>query len=328
MTRSIAIAWLTLGLVAAPGAAFAADLLVLDAKIPLGEVAGRIDHMAIDLSRRHLFVAELGNGSVAVVDLRRRTVAHRIAGLKEPQGVGYAPAGDIVYVASAGDGTVRRYRGSDFAPAGVLRLGDDADNVRTIAARHQVVVGFGDGALAFLDAASGQKTAAIRLEAHPEAFQITRDGARAFVNVPDAQQVAVVDVARGVQVDRWRHDARGNFPMALDEVSGRLFVVYRSPPTLVVFDTAHGTALASLRTCGDADDVFYDRSRHRLYLSCGAGEVAVVQEDSGGYREIGRIATVVGARTSLFVPELDRLFVAVRTRGRERAAIWVFRPTP
>ena len=42
--------------------------------------------------------------------------------------------------------------------------------------------------------------------------------------------------------------------------------------------------------------------------------------------EGGQIPTVSGARTSLFVPELDRLFVAVRSSGNKPAAIWVFRP--
>jgi hypothetical protein len=46
--------------------------LQLEAKIPLGDVRGRIDHMAIDLSRQRLFVAELGNDSVGIVDLRSR----------------------------------------------------------------------------------------------------------------------------------------------------------------------------------------------------------------------------------------------------------------
>ena len=43
--------------------------LQLEAKIPLGDVRGRIDHMAVDLKRQRLFVAELGNDSVGVVDL-------------------------------------------------------------------------------------------------------------------------------------------------------------------------------------------------------------------------------------------------------------------
>src|SRR5215468_1241875 len=88
--------------------------LQLEAKIPLGEVAGRIDHLAIDLSRQRLFVAELGNDSVAVVDLKAGKVKHVITGLKEPQGIGYVPSSDTVFVANAGDGTVRLFRGEDY----------------------------------------------------------------------------------------------------------------------------------------------------------------------------------------------------------------------
>src|SRR5262245_53740767 len=98
--------------------------LQLEVKIPLGEVAGRIDHLAIDLARQRLFVAELGNDSVAVVDLNAGKVRHVITGLKEPQGVGYAPASDMVFVANAGDGTVLLFRGEDYEAVGGLDLGD------------------------------------------------------------------------------------------------------------------------------------------------------------------------------------------------------------
>ena len=59
--------------------------LQLETKIPLGDVRGRIDHMAIDLKRQRLFVAELGNDSVGIVDLPNRKLISRIPGLKEPQ---------------------------------------------------------------------------------------------------------------------------------------------------------------------------------------------------------------------------------------------------
>src|ERR1700732_380787 len=52
--------------------------LVLEAKIPLGEVSGRIDHLGIDAKRQRLFVAELGNNSVGVVDLAASKVMHRM----------------------------------------------------------------------------------------------------------------------------------------------------------------------------------------------------------------------------------------------------------
>src|SRR6202051_2779520 len=81
--------------------------LVLEAKIPLGEVSGRIDHLAIDLKRQRLFVAELGHKSLGGGDLAGGKVMRRIEGLNEPQGVAYVPFTDSVYVANGGDGSVR-----------------------------------------------------------------------------------------------------------------------------------------------------------------------------------------------------------------------------
>src|SRR5215470_6228135 len=102
--------------------------LRLEAKIPIGNVNGRIDHMAIDLARQRLFVAELGNNTVGVIDLNGRNVIRNLEGLMEPQGVAYLPSTDTLYVANGGDGSVRRYRGPDYAAAGQIDLGDDADN--------------------------------------------------------------------------------------------------------------------------------------------------------------------------------------------------------
>ena len=303
--------------------------LRLERKIPLGDVRGRIDHLAIDLAHHHLFVAELGNNSVGVLDIVHDKLLHRIVGLKEPQGVGYDPATDAVYVANAGDGSVHRYRGSDFSPVGTLKLGDDADNIRVDHRTRQVVVGYGDGALALLDGESANKAGEIRLTAHPESFQLEQAGSRIFVNVPDARQVAVVDRASGRQLATWTlSDAEANFPMALDEAGERLLVVYRKPPLLAAFDTRTGAVVARVPTCGDADDVFFDVKRQRIYISCGEGTLAVIERQNDTYRELARIPTVPGARTALFVPDLDRLFLAVRARDGEPAGVWVYRPAP
>src|SRR5258705_10763258 len=56
---------------------------VLETKIPLGEVSGRIDHLAIDLKRQRLFVAELGNNRLVVVELASGKVMLRIGGFNE-----------------------------------------------------------------------------------------------------------------------------------------------------------------------------------------------------------------------------------------------------
>lgn len=301
-----------------------APLLVLEAKIPLGSISGRIDHLAIDLKRKWLFVAELGNDSLGVVNLVAGKVLRTITGLSEPQGVGYEPITDAVYVANASDGSVRILRGEDLAAVGRIDLSDDADNVRIDADRKRVLVGYGAGALAIIDPTTRTKVGDIRLKAHPESFQI--DGDRVFVNVPDARLIEVADLTEGEVVGAWpTQPNHSNFPMAMDRETRRLFVVFRSPARLVVM-SADGGVVGSLDACGDADDVFIDTKRHRVYVTCGAGVVDMFEYRGASYQRVGQIPTMSGARTSLFVPELDRLFVAVRSSGNGPAAIWVFRP--
>ncbi len=300
--------------------------LVPERTIPLTGVSGRIDHMAIDLRRGRLFVAELGNDTVDVVDLAAGKVIQHIKGLREPQGVGYAPKADVVAVANAGDGSVHLFKGEDLTPLGVISLGDDADNIRLDTETGQLVVGYGSGGLAALNLASASVARDTKLPAHPESFQLDPGTHRAFVNVPDAGQVAVL--ADGKQVATWRMPGlRQNFPMALDPAHMIVATVFRSPAKLVLLNTGTGAVVANLQTCGDADDVFFDAKRQRIYVSCGEGVVDVMQQSAGSYRPLARVKTSSGARTSLFVPELDRLFVAARAGllGSD-AAILVLRP--
>jgi YVTN family beta-propeller protein len=303
--------------------------LQLETKIPLGDVRGRIDHMAIDLTRQRLFVAELGNDSVGIVDLPNRKVIKRIPGLKEPQGVAYEPSTDMLYVANAGDGSVRLFGGSDYKTTGRIELGSDADNIRVDAAAKRVFIGYGSGGLAVIDPSTSSKVGDISLKAHPESFQIDPDTRQIFVNVPEAHGIAVVDRGSQKQIGKWPlADRSANFPMALDPVRRQILVIFRAPADLGVFSMTDGKPIATTETCGDADDLFIDAKRARIYVSCGAGFVDVLEEKEGRYRRIALMPTVSGARTSLFVPEIDRLLVAVRASSGEPAAIWIFRPMP
>jgi DNA-binding beta-propeller fold protein YncE len=301
--------------------------LELEAQVPLGQIQGRIDHLAVDVARQRLFVAELGNDTVGIVDLAQHTVLRTLTGLHEPQGVGYEPTTDTLYVANAGDGAVQLFHGADLSPAGRIELGQDADNVRIDPNTHRVIVGYGSGALAVIDPVSRKKIADIQLKAHPEGFQLTADGGQAFVNVPNAHEIAIVNFSRGRQTASWTPGLPlSNYPMSLDQAANRAHVVFRHPATLAAFDTPSGKKLYSIETCGDSDDVFFDAKRSRAYVSCGEGLIEVIKDQGKSYAKEAKLATVGGARTSLFVPQLDRLFLAVRANGRAPAAVWIFKP--
>jgi len=305
----------------------AAEPMTVEARIPLGQVRGRIDHLAIDLARKRLFVAELGNNSVSVVDLAGRKVSKRLSGLKEPQGVGYVPETDTLYIANAGDGSVRFFQGEGLPPSGRIELGEDADNIRVDSATGRVYIGFGNGAIAILDTVSRRKIGEIKLKAHPESFQLDPAGTKIWVNVPEGGQVAVLDRAAGKQVGTWPlKEARSNFPMAIDHDNRQVVIVARQPSRIIAFNEENGTIAAQSDTCADADDVFVDSRRKRVYVSCGEGFVDVFEKQPSAFQRLDRVRTVSGARTSLFVSDLDRLFLAVRASGGEPAAIWILRP--
>ncbi len=294
--------------------------------IDLPGVEGRIDHLAVDAVAQRLFVAALENNTIEVIDLKAGQRAKSLPGFREPQGI--AVVGDPTQIAIAngqGDG-VQFIDASDFHTTKTVRLGDDSDNVRYDLVTHRLFVGFGRGALAAVDPASGQVLGEVKLSGHPESFQLERSGSRVFVNVPDADQIAVIDRTTMKMMAIWPVvGARSNFPMALDEGNHRVFVGCRRPAKVLEYDTTTGKASGSFDSVGDTDDLFYDAMRKRLYVSGGEGYLDVLQEqEANRFVRIAHVATAAGARTSLFVPDQARLYLAVPHRGNQKAEIRIY----
>jgi DNA-binding beta-propeller fold protein YncE len=315
---SVFLVFLSLSLSAQP--------LRLETTIPLPNVNGRIDHMALDVAGKRLFVSALGNNTVEVVDLAAGKMVHSIRGLKEPQGVLYWPETNRLYVANAADGHVRVYDGRSFEQIREYDLSGDADNIRFDPNAKEVFVGYGSGALGVINLDLKANVGETMLDAHPESFQVERNGSRIFINIPEAGNVTVVDRRTRTVKAKWPvAGAKSNFPMAVDEANHRLFLGCRKPARMLVLDTADGKEVASVDITGDTDDLFYDASLKRIYVSGGAGSVSVIeQKEPDHYNVIATIPSGEGARTSLFAPEFKRLYVARPHRGKQAAGLLVF----
>jgi len=222
--------------------------LTLESKIQLGDIRGRLDHMAFDLRRQRLFVAELENDSVGVVDFGTRTIAHVItADLKRPQGLAYVPAADTLFVANGGDGFLRMFEGVQYRALEPMHVGDDADNLRFDPESNLVYVAYGEGALGVVDVASRRKVRDFALTAHPESFQLEKQSNRIYVNVPKEQAIIVLDRASGHQLAKWQTGNKSNFPLALNPAAHHVLVGFRNPASLVAFDASSGTPVAVKR---------------------------------------------------------------------------------
>ena len=312
--------------IALTGADAAPPALELVATFPLANVKGRIDHLDADPAHHRLFVAALGNDTVEVLDTEHNE-RHTIAGLDEPQGVLYVPGQDRLVIANGRAARV------DFVDATSLQTVqritglDDADNVRWLSASHRVMVGYGAGALRTLDPATGESAGDIALPGHPESFQVDPARHRVYVNVPSAHAIVVVDLQAQRAVARWpTPQASANFPMALDLQSRRLFVAARSPAVLLVYDLETGNVVDRLAIGNDADDVYFDARRKRVYVICGAGKVDVIGAMSPDkYALEESVSTSARARTGLFVAEESRLYVAAPASGQSPARLLAYR---
>jgi len=304
--------------------------LVLTEAIPTPGVQGRFDHFGFD-GRNQVFVSALGNNTVEVIDVSARVRSHTITGIPNPQGVVSAPDQKKLFVASS-KGKLRIFDGTSFDLISEIDFHGDVDNLRYDAVTHRVFVGYGEdetGAIGEVDAATNERLPEeFKLGAHPESFQLETEGSHIYVNLPDLKQIAVIDRKTGAIV-RWPMTLEHNFPMALDEADHRLFVATHEPARLAVFDTSSGRQIAALPCVQDADEVYFDGARKRIYIPGGEGYISVFQMvDAEHYRLLAKVPSTLGARTAGYFGKghkgFDRFFLGVPARADHGAEVWIY----
>jgi DNA-binding beta-propeller fold protein YncE len=304
--------------------------LVLTEAISLPGVQGRFDHFSFD-RQNQLFVSALGNNTVEVIDISARTRAHTITGIPNPQGVVYAPETKKLFVASS-KGKLYIYDGVSFALIKEIDFHGDVDNLRYDAANRRVYVGYGDdetGAIGTIDVTTNERLEEeYKLGSHPESFQLETTGPNIYVNLPELKQIAVINRSTHA-ISRWPLTLEHNFPMALDEADHRLFVATHEPARLAVFDINSGHLVATLPCVQDADDLYYDSARKRIYAPGGEGYISVYQQkDADHFELLAKVPSTLGARTAGYFGKgrkgFDRFFLAVPARADHGAELWIY----
>jgi DNA-binding beta-propeller fold protein YncE len=296
------------------------------ASIPLPGVKGRFDHLAFDPSTQRLFVAALGNNTVEVVDTAKPAHDRSVTGFHEPQGVAFVGDVDGVAVANGNNGTLQLLDAQTLTTRWTIYIGGDADNVRYDTAAKRLYAA-AVGGLYVVDPLAGKSVGHVPIDGHPESFQLATTGSRVFVNLPGLIRSKVIAADRSSMkvLAQWAiQDCGGNYPMALDEKTSRLFIGCRRPARLALIDTQSGSFLNTVDIVGHPDDLFYDELTRRVYVIGGEGFIDVLSREGDGVKRIDRVSTRSGAQTGLWVPSQRRLYVAMPERSAEPAEIRVF----
>ena len=299
--------------------------MVLTNRVPLPGVVGRLDHFTIDNKHRRVIVAGLGNNTVEVVGGFALKDIYSIPGQDGPQGVLYVPEIDKLLVANE-VGKLNIYEGDNYEFVKALDF-DGADNLRYDPVGKLIYISYAEG-IGVIEAKTLERLPTIyKFPEQPESYQLEKNGTRIFVNLPIANSVAVLDRKTGERLATWKvTDARTNFAMLLDEADHRLFSVFRNPSTVMVFDTESGKVLAKLPCVVDVDDIWYEPTTKRIYLSGGEGFVDVFQKiDADHYERIGKVPTFTGARTSVIWGEYrarQGMVIGVPATSNQGAELW------
>ena len=319
--------------------------------IPLPGVVGRLDHMGVDLGQKRLFVAAVDNNSLEVVDLARQKVIKSLNGFKDTQDALFL-GGDFnkLFVSSL-DGHLRVFQGETFRLVHDFKIEPDPNRLFYDAATHLIYFGYGGqnagfdtyGRVGILRPAVG--AGYDQLVADMIA-PTSRPGHLAEIAMDDngillvcdsrADRIFQFDTQKRELIKAWPARGDGAGDMALDRTRHRLFVGTRIPPEMTVYDSLSGKEIQSLPAPETMDGVYYDAKLKRIYMSGGRwygspeaspGWVYVYQQnDPDHYDLISKVKTRPGSGTSLFVPELNRYYVASQEIGEQEAAILVFEP--
>jgi hypothetical protein len=321
--------------------------------IALPGVGGRLDHMAVDLEKKRLFVAAVADGSLEVLDLNTGKVINTIPGIKEAQDVLFL-GGDFnrLYVSSL-DGTLRIFQGETFRLIQAIKLEPDPNRLFYDPATDLIYFGYGGqnagfdayeriGVLRAMRGAQSDQFVADMIAptfrpGHLAEMAMDDDG-RLLVCDSRADMIFQFDTRKRELLKNWAAHGDGAADMSLDRARHRLFVGTRIPAAMTVYDSRSGKEIASLPGPETMDGVSYDANLKRIYVSGGRwygtpeaspGWLFVYQQqDADHYQLVSKITTRPGSGTSLFVPKLNRLYVASQAIGDQEAAILVFEPFP
>ena len=82
-----------------------------------------------------------------------------------------------------------------------------------------------------------------------------------------------------------------------------------------------GRVVADLPCVHVNSDAWYGASRKRIYVTGSDTTSVFAQRDSDHYEHVAEVPTAYGAKSSIFVPQLNRLYIAVSSKAKAEAKL-------
>jgi DNA-binding beta-propeller fold protein YncE len=299
---------------------------------------GDFEHFAPDIKGNRLFLIAEDHKTVEVLDIRTGERIHTISGFGQPHDIVYLPAPNSIIVTEgdAESGAVELVSGSNYNILDKIKLPTDVDGgVYNPVNKYYYVESGGQGpdakthVLSIIDTQNFKLVGEITLPGtKSEAMAVDHAGAKLYINLRGPDEIGVIDLKSRELIARWSiPEAKNQNALVLDEANRRLFSATHTPAKLFVFDIDTGKVVASLPCAENSDDMGFDPVRRRIYITGDGSASVIAQQDADHYVSVAEVPTGYRAKTSIFVPELNRLYIAVSSKGK-RAGGKLVAPEP
>jgi YVTN family beta-propeller protein len=312
--------------------------LKLVATTPMPGFTGDFDHFGLDLKGDRLFLAAEDQKTVEVFNLRTGKRIHSIEGFGHPLTMVYLPESNQLIVTNGDTDDVALVDCKEYKIINTLKLGKGVDHSAFNPVNKYFYVENGatpDGkshSLAIIDTKPFKIVGEIPgLSGNAnEGMVIDHAGKKLYVNLRGSDEVGVIDLDTRQIIARWPlPDAHEGHAIALDETHRRLFTATRKPPLFIVYDMDSGKVVASLPCVGVNSDMSLDVARKRIYVTGSDTATVFAQRDADHYEHIADVPTAYRAKSSIFVPQLNRLYIADSAgKGKPdvKMALQIFEP--
>jgi hypothetical protein len=271
---------------------------------------GGWDYLTADPEHKLLYVPR--STHTMVLDAETGKTVADIPGQKRNHGVALVPSAGRGFITDGEDGSVTVFDLKTHTALGKVKAADDADGVIYDPASGKVLVVCGDAGVMIpippdIDPATGKADPAVELGGKPEFLAADGQG-KAYINLVDKDQVAVVDTKAMKVLTKWP-TTPGGAPVGLsmDVAKHRLFVGCRRPQKLIVMSADDGKVLADLPIGAGVDATKFAGD---AFASCGDGTLTVAREpDAGKFEVVQTVATPRGARTMGIDPKSRTLYL-------------------
>jgi DNA-binding beta-propeller fold protein YncE len=268
---------------------------------------GGWDLAAIDPETRRLYVAH--GDSVMAVDLDSLKVNPKFVEGQRLHAVLPLPDGKALST-NGGNNTATIFEAATGKTIASVPTGQNPDAaIFDTASGLALILNGKSGDVTLIDPKTGTSPGRIAIGGKLELPAIDGQG-RAYINIEDTAEIAVVDIAGRKVVTRYPlpgcEEPSG---LALDPASGMLVTSCANGKALVL-NAKDGKVVTTLTIGLRPDTVIFDPSRKVFFIPCGEGSLAVIGEKAGAAPiVIATIPTANGARTGALDAKTGRLYL-------------------